>query len=81
MVRSALAASDPLNVPNTLPELELIELVVHELRWPEIVDIARERRSALEAQFPGRSRGDASRRIIAAADPDWEDRDLYVENE
>jgi hypothetical protein len=61
--------------------LELVELVAHEFRWPEIADLADKR---IEKYFKGdRSLaiGDIAMRIRAALSDDWEDREFYARYE
>jgi hypothetical protein len=61
-----------------LPPRELIELLVHEFRWPEF-DSMRERR--LAELFSGDARlaaGDMYHHIADAQRDDWPDRDLYA---
>ncbi len=62
--------------PGTVPE-ELVELVAHEFRWPELQALADKR---IETVFRGDASlalGDIARRITAAYDDDWEDREFY----
>lgn len=62
--------------PGTVPP-ELIELVAHELRWPELLEIARLR---IERVFGGDvslAIGDIAGHLPKAYDDAWEDREFY----
>jgi hypothetical protein len=64
--------SDAMSVP-----IELVELVTHEFRWNEILDMANERVNAYFGGDKSLAFGDISQRVFAAYEADWEDRDLY----
>lgn len=62
--------------PGTVPP-ELIELVAHELRWPELLEIARLR---IDKVFRGDATlavGDIAWHLPKAYDDAWEDREFY----
>lgn len=57
--------------------VELIELVAHELRWPELIELARRR---LDLVFHGDTSlavGDIAVRLPLAYVEQWEDREFY----
>jgi hypothetical protein len=61
--------------------LELIELVAHEFRWQEIIDLADKR---VAQHFKGDRTlaiGDIAMRIRKAFNDDWEDREFYARYE
>lgn len=76
-VRSTFALRDPgLTLEGTVPR-ELVELVAHEFRWPEIQDLAARR---IEIVFHGdasMAAGDVARSVSQAYADDWEDREYY----
>jgi hypothetical protein len=62
--------------PGAVPR-ELIELVAHELRWTELLELANKR---IQDRFKGDAAfaaGDIASRISLAFRDDWEDRDFY----
>ncbi|MBT2747536.1 MULTISPECIES: hypothetical protein [unclassified Lysobacter] len=64
-------------VKSTELSTELIELVAHELRWMELLQLAQIR---IETVFQGdsvRAVGDISARLASAYDDQWEDREFY----
>jgi hypothetical protein len=71
----ALRAPSPFDA-GTVP-IELVELVAHELRWPELLDLARERIDKLFGGEVSLAVGDVSYRLSGAYKDDWEDREFY----
>jgi hypothetical protein len=60
----------------TVP-IELIELVAHETRWPELQELAQQR---IDKFFGGDATlavGDVAHRLSEAYDDNWQDRDFY----
>jgi hypothetical protein len=76
-VRFTFASAEPGNLmPGAIP-VELIELVAHELRWPELQVLANER---LKDRFGGDialASGDIALRLSDAYQDDWQDREFY----
>lgn len=56
---------------------ELIELVAHELRWPEFLDLADERIKKVFHGDRSLALGDIATSIRDAYQDDWEDREFY----
>jgi hypothetical protein len=57
--------------------MELIEIVAHELRWPDLVPLANER---IAKFFHGNATlaiGDIAHRLSEAYDDNWKDRIFY----
>lgn len=77
-VRATFAMRAPGRLdPGTVP-IELIEVVAHELRWPELQKLAHER---IEKFFSGDTMlavGDIAHRLPEAYEDDWQDREFYV---
>ena len=76
-VRATFAMRVPEQLePGAVP-VELIELVAHELRWPELLEIAQER---IDNVFGGDATlavGDIAHRLPEAYDDRWQDREFY----
>lgn len=77
LVRKTFALSAPgqLN-PGTVP-LELIELVAHEFRWPELLQIADERINKLFNGDISLAISDIATRVPEAYKDTWQDREFY----
>jgi len=61
---------------NTVPE-EFIELCAHELRWPEFLELARDRVKTFFHDDIALAVGDVSNSIRDAYSDEWEDREFY----
>lgn len=75
---ATLAISDPGSLEEGIVPIELLELVVHELKWRELQGLAEKR---VIEKFGGdlsRALGDVSRRIFDASSTDWLDREFYA---
>lgn len=77
MVVDAFSMHDPETARGGGLPVELIELVAHELRWPEIRNAAEKRISDKFMGDKSRAIGDVSVRVINAFDDEWEDREFY----
>lgn len=76
-VRCALSLRSPERLdPGSLP-IELIELVAHEMRWPELLHIADDRMESFFSGDRALAVNDIASRIPAAFRDDWEDREFY----
>lgn len=76
-VRDSFINRNPRSLDEEVVPRELIEIAVHELRWPEFAEIARER---IQLQYRGDERlaaSDPAMAVLAAYDPAWEDREFY----
>jgi hypothetical protein len=76
-VRSTFAISSLGGLTNGEVPAELIELVAHELRWPELLELAQQR---IHERFGGDmdfAAGDVASRLFEAYKDDWEDREFY----
>jgi hypothetical protein len=62
--------------PGTVP-VELIELVAHELRWPELLEIAEQRVGKFFHGDRMLAIGDIARRLPEAYEDNWQDREFY----
>jgi hypothetical protein len=74
---ATFSAKDPGLLQSGAAPRELIELMAHEMRWPELRELAEDR---IERVFGGdRSLmvGDISESLLAAFQPDWGDREFY----
>ena len=78
MVRFTLFANDPGNNDQGMVPVELIELVAHELRWPELKEIANDRINSKFNADRSLAIGDVSMRIYDAFSDEWEDRVFYT---
>jgi hypothetical protein len=56
---------------------ELIELAVHELKWPEFLELSKKRIDDFWHGDVTFAIGDVAGRMLAAYNDDWEDRDFY----
>ncbi len=77
-VQFTLNAKDPRSCDEGMVPVELIELVTHELKWPELKSIADAR---IRDKFDSdslRAVGDVSIKIYDAFNDDWEDREFYA---
>ncbi|HNI23406.1 MAG TPA: hypothetical protein PLK47_11430 [Plasticicumulans sp.] len=75
--RETLALPDPGRLDAGTVPPELIELVAHEFRWPEFLQLASER---VDNLFGGDTRlavGDIASRLPEAFDDAWRDREFY----
>jgi hypothetical protein len=76
-VRRALSLRSPERLdPGSMP-VELIELVAHEMRWPELLQIADDRIQCFFSGDRALAVSDIASRIPAAFRDDWEDREFY----
>jgi hypothetical protein len=76
-VRSTLAARSPEALePGTIPT-ELIELIAHEFRWPELLQIADHRINKFFRGDAAFAVADVATHIRDAFDDNWEDRVFY----
>lgn len=76
-VRSTFAIPAPGRLdPGTVPT-ELIELVAHELRWPELQQMAVQRISNLFGGDVALAQGDIAGRLPDAYKDGWPDREFY----
>src|SRR6478752_2465137 len=76
-VRSTFAMPAPGGLDPGVVPTELIELVAHELRWPELRELAVER---INTHFHGDATlavGDIARRLPDAYEDRWQDREFY----
>ena len=76
-VACALRVRDPGTLNPAHPPRELIVLLSHEFRWPELRELARHR---TEVTFHGDlalAAFDISHEIVEAQNDDWEDREFY----
>ena len=76
-VRATLESREPGDLIAGAVPVELIELVAHELRWPELKVVAEER---LQRFFRGDRTlaiGDVAASIGSAYDDNWRDREFY----
>lgn len=76
-VQAAFAMRAPGRLdPGTVP-IELVELVTHELRWPELLELARERIDNFFGGDEALAVGDITHRLSEAYKDDWQDREFY----
>ena len=76
-VRTTFAMSAPAQLESGAVPIELIELVAHELRWPELLELAQQR---IDLIFGGDSVlaiSDIAARLPEAYDDSWKDREFY----
>jgi hypothetical protein len=69
--------SDPYGLDDGSVPRELIELIVHEFRWPEFQTLAKERLLKLFKNNTSMARSDMSMTISNAYRDDWEDKEFY----
>lgn len=62
--------------PGMVP-VELIELVAHELRWPEFQVLARKRIEDFFGGDENLATGDVAQRVTQAFEHDWQDQEFY----
>lgn len=62
--------------PGAVP-VELIELVAHEMRWRELLDLAEDRILKFFNGDPTLAIGDIACRLPEAYDDNWKDREFY----
>jgi hypothetical protein len=77
-IASALRERDAGTLKPDQPPRELIELLVHEFRWPEVRELGERR---LNDIFRGDRRlaiGDIYYKLIEAERADWPDREFYA---
>lgn len=76
-VRTTFAMSSPGSLdPGTVPT-ELIELVAHEFRWPELQVLAQQRINTVFGGDAMLAIGDVAHRLQEAYKDDWQDREFY----
>lgn len=76
-VRATFAMPAPGGLsPGTVP-IELIELVAHELRWPELLELAQQRISTFFGGDAALAIGDIAHRLSEAYEDKWQDREFY----
>lgn len=76
-VRFALSLRSPERLDSGSLPIELIELVAHEMRWPELLQIADDRMESFFSGDRALAVNDIASRIPAAFRDDWEDREFY----
>ncbi len=77
-VRSTFAVRDAWRLDPGFVPIELIELVAHEFRWPELLPLASER---IAKYFHGNATlaiGDIAHRLSEAYDDNWQGRTFYA---
>lgn len=76
-VARTFTARSPESLATGMVPVELIELVAHELRWPEILDLAQGRIDKFFGGDPSLAVGDVAQYLSAAYDNNWRDREFY----
>lgn len=56
---------------------ELIELVAHELKWPELLELAQQRIDTIFKGDKALAIGDVATRLASAYEDQWQDREFY----
>ena len=75
--KAAFALREPNGLePGSVPT-ELIELVAHELRWPEFRELSQERVNKFFGGDLRLARGDLAAHVLDAYSDDWKDRIFY----
>jgi hypothetical protein len=76
-----VAATFALRAPGQLASgtvpIELIELVAHELRWPELLELAKVRVDKFFGGDTALAVGDIADRLSYAYGDNWQDREFY----
>lgn len=75
-VRETLSLRDPGVELGQVP-IELIELVAHEFRWPELLEMAEQRVGMFYRGDARLAIGDRAGHIREAYNDDWENREFY----
>ena len=76
-VRKSFASRSPEQLNSGTVPIELIELVAHEMRWPELLKLAQERIGRFFGGDEKLAIGDISRRLAEAYEDNWQDREFY----
>ncbi|WP_315774133.1 MULTISPECIES: hypothetical protein [unclassified Bradyrhizobium] len=76
-VKDVLANTDSSRQSASLPPIELVEFVSHEIRWPELLSLAQLRIDNLSRADKNLAVGDISSRIKEAFADNWPDREFY----
>jgi hypothetical protein len=76
-VRATFAMRSPEQLDFGTVPVELVELVAHELRWPELLDLAQERIDKIFGGNAAFAVGDIAYRLREAYDDNWPDREFY----
>jgi hypothetical protein len=76
-VRVTFAARSPEQLNPGMVPIELIELVAHELRWPELLELAKQRVGKFFGGDATLAIGDIARRLSEAYQENWQDREFY----
>jgi hypothetical protein len=76
-VRATFAMPAPGRLDPGMVPIELIELVAHEFRWPELQELAQQRIRMFFGGDAALAIGDIARRLSEAYQDNWQDREFY----